>query len=368
MVRRRAAARRRRRHAAIVRRAGEGSRREVKSASAHELVFGVYPGGAAGALGQTAPVAPEDPAKRLSSLQLLRPQGRPFVLRLYASYGGAGGSSAAAQAGREIAEYTSAGFQVELALCYRPRPGGAGPGADVPGFVEFARQAVAELGSNPGVVALQVTNEANVNGAPNASDGYYAGAADALIAGVEGSKQEVQRDGFDQLGIGFNWAYQPGDADSAFWSYLGEHGGSAFAGAVDWVGIDAYPGTWGPEMPAAPSLAGRVRRATTAALGALRHTYMPLAGLSRSVPIHVSESGAPTGVLRSESDQATVLQSAVEAVYDHRSAYNVTGYRWFDLRDANSSSASFEDRYGLMSDSYEPKPAFEVYRSLIEAL
>jgi beta-glucosidase/6-phospho-beta-glucosidase/beta-galactosidase len=63
--------------------------------------------------------------------------------------------------------------------------------------------------------------------------------------------------------------------------------------------------------------------------------------------------------------QVTVMRAGVEAVYRARSEYNVTGYRWFDLRDADSSSSSFESQYGLMYDDYSPKPAFAVYRQLI---
>jgi hypothetical protein len=359
-ARRRPVVRRQRRSAVKV------NRRSAVSASAPALVFGIYPGGAAGAVGASGPLHPEDPGKRLSALQLLRPPGRPFVLRLYVSYTGAGGYSAAAQAGTEIAEYAAAGFQVELVLCYRPADDDAT--ADVPGFVSFVRETVAELGGNPSVVSLQVTNEANVSGAPNASDGYYAGAADALIRGVEGAKAESETDGFSQLKVGFNWAYQLGSSEEAFFSYLGERGGASFARALDWVGIDAYPGTWGPALPAGLSLQSATRQATVEALNALRERFMPLAGLSGAVPIHVCESGAPTGMTRNEAGQRTVLSSAVRAVYGNRRVYNVTDYRWFDLRDANTSSASFEDHYGLMSDAYVAKPAFDVYRTLMARL
>jgi len=329
-------------------------------------MFGVYPGGAAGAVGASGPLHAEDPEKRLGALQQLRPAGRPFVLRLYASYGGPGGASALAQQGADIARYTAAGFEVELVLCYRPADHDAT--VDVPGFVSFAREAVAGLGSNPNVVSLQVTNEANVSGAPDASDGYYAGAKDALIAGVQGVKAEIERDGFSQLKVGFNWAYQLGPSEEDFFSYLGQHGGASFARALDWVGIDAYPGTWGPGLPTGLSLAGATRQATVEALAALRNRFMPLAGLTRATPIQVCESGAPTGATRDEADQSTVLAAAVQAVYDYRATYHVTDYRWFDLRDANSSSTSFEDHYGLMSDTYVAKPAFAVYRALAARL
>jgi hypothetical protein len=142
-------------------------------------------------------------------------------------------------------------------------------------------------------------------------------------------------------------------------------GGAAFSRAVDWVGIDAYPGTWGPPL-ARGDLAAATRDATVRALRALRRDFMPLAGLD-DVPIRFAESGYPTGPQRTEAMQVTVLRAAVRAVSDYRGRYNVSDYRWFDLRDADSASGSFESHYGLLRDDYSPKPAFAAFRSLIAA-
>jgi hypothetical protein len=327
------------------------------------LRFGIYPGGGVGTVGPAGPTRPELPAQRLAALGQLRGT-RPFVVHLYASYTG-GGQAATIEPGvlQQIQQYTARGFAVELVLAYRPSDG-----ADVTGFTAFARSAVRELGSNPGVVALQITNEANQGGAPNASDGYYAGAKDALIQGVIAAKDESVRDGFGQLKIGFNWAYATDrSGGAAFWSYLGQRGGAAFVKALDWVGVDSYPGTWGPTLPSS-DLATGVSGAIRSVLQSMRARYLPLARIPQRVPIHVSESGYPTGPHRSDGDQATVLQAIVTAVSDARSAYNVTDLRWFDLRDNNSSSTSFEDQYGLMRDDYTPKAAFAVYQSLIAQL
>ena len=70
------------------------------STTAPRLVFGIYPGGAAGTVGPSGPVAPENPTLRMAALEQLRPPGRPFILHLYASYTGANGWSAAQQVGR----------------------------------------------------------------------------------------------------------------------------------------------------------------------------------------------------------------------------------------------------------------------------
>ena len=80
------------------------------------------------------------------------------------------------------------------------------------------------------------------------------------------------------------------------------------------------------------------------------------------------ENGYPTGPGRSEARQELVASAAIRAVDDVRGRYGVTDYRWFSLRDADSSGSSFESRYGLVHDDYSPKPAFGTYRSLIAEL
>lgn len=335
----------------------------VPSVPSPSLVFGIYPGGAAGTVGPAGPVAPEDPSRRLAALGALRAPGKPFVLHLYVSYTGANGASAEAQLGTEVSAYESAGFGIELVLCYRPADGGSA--ADVTDFTAFVRGAVAAFGASPRFIALQVTNEANVGGSPNASDGYYAGARDALIAGVIAGKDQARASGFTQIEVGFNWAYATDVGESAFWTALAS-GGARFIESVDWVGLDVYPGTWVPQING--DLAVGTQAAMEAALSELRQRYMPLAGLPSSVTLRIAENGYPTGAGRTEEMQSAALQSAVEAVNSVRGVYNVTDYRWFDLRDANSSSAGFESQYGLMTDDYSPKPAFSLYHNLIASL
>ncbi|MDX6686699.1 MAG: hypothetical protein QOF86_2827 [Baekduia sp.] len=327
------------------------------------LVFGVYPGGAAGTVGPAGQTRPEVPEARTQALRQLRGSGRPFVLHLYESYTQPSDAAAIpAWLASQIADYTADDFQIELVLAYRP----SDPAGDVAGFTDFVRARVQQLAPNPGVTFLQVTNEANVAGAPDAADGAYRGAREALVRGVIAAKDEARRTGRAGLRIGFNWAYQGGAAEAAFFSSLRAAGGSALAGAVDWVGIDAYPGTWGPAL-AAGDPAAAVRSATLDAMRTLRSKLLPRAGLSRA-RLHFSESGYPTGPGRSESMQRTVLRAAVQTVAAARTTYGVTDYRWFDLRDADTTDASFESHYGLTRDDYSPKPAFFTYRDLIARL
>ena len=101
------------------------------------------------------------------------------------------------------------------------------------------------------------------------------------------------------------------------------------------------------------------------AFSRLRSTYLPLAGIPESVPLVVTENGYPTGQGRTQAMQVTVMRAAVTAVHRARREYNITGYRWFDLRDADSATPGFESQYGLMHDDYSPKAAFQVYRGLV---
>ncbi|HEX8975681.1 MAG TPA: hypothetical protein VF781_04130 [Solirubrobacteraceae bacterium] len=84
--------------------------------------------------------------------------------------------------------------------------------------------------------------------------------------------------------------------------------------------------------------------------------------------LHVSESGYPTGTGRTEEMQVTALEAAVRPVDAVRSRDHITGYRWFDLRDADSAAPGFESHYGLLRDDYSRKPAFGAYRALIARL
>ena len=325
------------------------------------LRFGITPAGEAGALGPAVPAVPDNPRRTLAALQRLRPPGAPFVLRLnrfFWSEGEAGIERFAALARR----YTRAGYRVELQLRYHPRPEEVG---DTRGWLAFVRQVVDRFGPNRRVVGLQVTNEVNFTISPDSSDGAYAGARDALIAGVEAAHAEAARRGFRQLRVGFNWFYRTDPAsEDAFWGYLRDHGGRAFRHAVDWVGLDADPSTVFPPT-VAPSGYGA---AMVAAMRSLRR-HLTGIGIGRDTPIHVEENGWPTlAPARTDAQQAQALRAMVRAVDAHRGALHVTDYRWFDLRDHRTSSSNFQHHYGLLRDDYTPKPAYWAYRRLMARL
>jgi hypothetical protein len=326
--------------------------------------FGINPAGEAGALGPRVEPVPDDPPQTLAALAELDPPGAPFVVRLNRFFWSDYGDGEVRRFLRLTRRYTRAGYLVELQLRYHPRPDQEG---DIAAWKVFVRRVVRRFGRNPSVVALQVTNEVNFYPiVPDASDSAFDGARDALIEGVIAAQRERRKRGFGQLEIGFNWAYRtdPG-REREFWEYLRDSGGRPFVRAVDWVGLDAYPGTVFP--PAEPDRGG-YRDGIVNAMSVLRECFLPIAGIPGRVPIKVEENGYPTGSGRPETEQVRAMREMVGAVHDYRGTYNVTDYRWFDLRDHRTSSTNFQHHYGLLEDDYTPKPAFETYRELVRRL
>ena len=323
------------------------------------LRFGITPGVQTGQLtgGPVPPRTPEVPAKQLAAVGRLRAAGAPFVLRLHRLFwsdGEAGIRHFLTLARR----YTRHGYLVELQLRYHPNARQEG---DIRAWSRYVREVVDRFGPNRRVIAVQVTNEVNFGLSSDSSDSSWRGSKDALIHGVEAAKAEARKRRFRQLRIGFNWAYRgPPQQEDSFWNYLRDHGGKRFVRSLDWIGVDAYPGTFFPPV----DTPGGERGALANAFSALR-CYAATPGIPSTVPIHVEENGWPTGPGRSYQSQAQAMDTMVHAVNDFRGTFHISDYRWFNLRDGDSTSASFQTQYGLMTDQYKPKPAFTLYRKLV---
>jgi hypothetical protein len=326
------------------------------------LRLGITPRVQAGQVGPLpAPARPEDPAKTLAALARLRPPGGPFVVRLnrfFWSDGEAAFKQFLAEAGR----YTDAGYLVELQVRYHPSSAQEG---DIAAWTRHVREVVDRFGAIPGVIGLQITNEVNFDFSADSSDGAYKGGKDALIQGVIAAKDEALRVGLTQLEIGFNWAYRYDPAhEQAFWDYLRVEGGKPFVAALDWVGLDAYPGTFFPPAEQSPA---DYRDGMVNGMSTFR-CYLRAAGIPDAVPIHLEENGWPTYGTRREDMQALVAEQMIRAASDFRGTYNVSDYRWFNLRDGDSGDPTMGQHYGLMHDDYSEKPAFRVVAGLFGVL
>ena len=326
------------------------------------LRFGIGPLVQAGQIGPTpADAIPEEPQRTDDALRRLRPEGGPFVLRLNRFFWSDGEAAFTRYLG--LAErFTSQGYLVELQVRYHPSPEQEG---DIAAWTEHVREVVRRFGASPGVVALQIANEVNLTFSPDSSDGAYDGARQALVSGVIAAKDEARKLGHDQLEIGFNWAYRVDPAnETSFWQGLRDRGGKEFVTSLDWIGLDAYPGT---VFPPAESEGGE-RDGMVNGMSALR-CYAQVPGIPESVPMKVEDNGWPTQPpARSYEKQASVLELMVRAVHDFRGTYNVSDYRWFNLRDGDTGSPLLFQHFGLLESDYERKPAFEVYRRLVSEL
>ncbi|GLF99533.1 hypothetical protein SYYSPA8_34570 [Streptomyces yaizuensis] len=89
------------------------------------------------------------------------------------------------------------------------------------------------------------------------------------------------------------------------------------------------------------------------------------AGLGH-LPLHITEHGWPTGPDRTPHRQADVLATVVGSVAAHAADLGLSGYTHFALRDADSANPGLFHQFGLTTDDYTPKPAFETMRRLVD--
>lgn len=195
---------------------------------------------------------------------------------------------------------------------------------------------------------MQVGEELNV---PAPLDGGSPGCFEAVGAGVAAALDERDRCDTPVL-VGVNAAGLP---DPAFWSRLASAIGPRNTTRLDYIGLDAFPDVFQPipheKLPAAVAFLLRRFRTVTAE-----------AGIPEAVPVHVTETGWPTGDHRTESAQKQVLTAVAATAI--ASDVDVQAYEWFGLRDGNTAAA-WTARFGLLRDDYTPKPAFSAIRQII---
>ena len=137
----------------------------------HSLTFGLFPLGLAGSPDGVASGAPDDFDQIGRAVQYLQGDGPPLLPRMYVSWTGAASTGSVLAQVQELA-----GVPWDLVLCYRD------PAGDVAGWAGFAAEVVRGFGQQ--LAAVQVTGEANLTGIPDAADGAFPRADEALVRGV----------------------------------------------------------------------------------------------------------------------------------------------------------------------------------------
>ena len=316
------------------------------------FLFGVYPGGAAGNDGGGLAVgAPDDPASVQQALEALQgPDTRPFLVRCYAAFSDAAGPTQTDIASPASGErYAVNGRMLDLVLQYRSTSG------DVGGYAAFVQNAVARYGAITQTV--QITEEPNVVG--NAMlDGNYPDVHGAIVAGVQAARLEVRRRGFTHLQIGTNTTPLFGPS-AGFYGELVKVGGQTLIDGLDYVGLDMFPGVFRAVDQ------GAMRAASGGLLRYHRNQVLSPAGLGH-VPLHITEHGWPTGPERTPQQQASAIRDVIETVLELQEQLHIGAYELFSLRDADSGNPDLFHQFGIMTDTYEPKPAYQAFKDLIE--
>lgn len=318
------------------------------------MKFGIYPGGRAGVVSSRPP----DRAA-IDRLVAELAQGRPFVVREYVHFFGRGSAARgraeveALGAGRALERltmpddwYVDHQRELDLVVSYLPVE------ADVEGWLEFLDAVIERYGHLTRY--LQVTLEPNFP--IPLIDGSSPGVLDALAQGIPHARKTLAAKGLADTEVGFSVA-EPAEwlgGDDAFWDHLSRQ--EDFAQHVDYVGLGLYPDAFSPVPPEA------VAPLTEHALVHLRHRC---AEVGLDVPIHIAENGSPSGQGRSEEGQKDSLTTMLTTVLDHAERLDITHYELFSLRDADSSSSEPVGTLGLVTDTYERKPAFAAYQDVI---
>jgi hypothetical protein len=299
------------------------------------LTFGIYAGGRIAVDDGSPPELVDSAVAALDALH----GDHPFLVRCYIQY------PTMVEAPPRPEALLAGRRRLDLVACFRD------PGEDLTGWLEFLRGLLRRHGGT--LASLQITEEPNHAGP--GGDGGSPAVRQALVEGVVAARREADLLGLD-VRIGCNSTVIL-DPEQEFWADLGRRGGSEFLAALDYVGLDFFPDVFRP-IPA-----DRLADAVSAVLTGFREQSLAAAGISGSVPIHITEHGWATGPDRPCARQAEVLDLVVRTVAE--SDLNITAYEHFGLRDADSAREDPLYQLGLLRSDYEPKPAFEVYRDLI---
>jgi len=329
----------------------------VKNGRENGLAFGIYPGSAVGdsAVGEGGQAGPPDRPDQINQAlnQLQGFPGRPFIVRAYNVYTdrGDGGQASLTQAPAAYDRYLGHGRTLDLVAQYHSRSG------DIDGYCAFIERLIDAHGDR--ITTLQIGEEPNITGNP-LLDGAYPRVTEALIAGARAARDKARRGGHPAMRVGCNSSPLLG-SDSGFFAGLTRAGGDQFIADLDYIGLDFFPDVFRPIASA------RLADVVGELLHAHRRDHLVPAGLGH-LPLVITEHGWPTGPGRTAQRQAEVLRTVIDVIARNAEALNITGYIHHTLRDARSAGSGLFCQFGLMTDDYAPKPAFHVYRELIDAL
>ncbi|MBH8599374.1 MULTISPECIES: hypothetical protein [unclassified Thermoactinomyces] len=319
------------------------------------LKFGIYPLGVAGTPAGLA-VGPEDDYEQIQlALKRLRGKAKSLLPRMYLVYTGPADTDEKLLS--IVDKYVRSGLIGDLTV------GSLAPDIEMERWLGLIRKIIRQYGSE--IASLQITNEPNLT----FMDGANPNIVQMLVQGVIAAKEETQKANVG-VKIGFGSVPDNGPKTAAdFWEKLARIGGETFTDSLDYVAHNFYVDVF-EEPLSADEIPGSVERL----LRRLREVNLRTAGIPDTIPIHIAENGWPTGKNpftghdRTYERQAEVLELIIRTVYQLRHELNITHYKLFGLRDADSSKDDLFHQFGIMRDDYTPKPAFHTFQRLVQEL
>ncbi|MEO8475406.1 MAG: hypothetical protein ABI477_24610 [Chryseolinea sp.] len=313
--------------------------------------FGIYPGGAAGTDTGITSGPIDDPLMMKEALNQLQGASEIMIVRAYIGFKGAGHGITETPLRPE--ECLSFNRKLDLVLCFQS------PLLISTEWKAFITNAIERFSTH--LRYLQITEEANVN-LPSL-DGFYPDSKKALVDGVVWAKKEVLRLSL-AVSVGFN-ATPDFNPDKTFWKDIKGLASDEFYKSLDYVGLDCFPDVFRalPLVDGIPDISGAIRMLLT-----MFSIDIVSAGIDRSIPLHITENGWPTGKSRSDERQAYMLEAIVKTLFALRIEFNIETYELFCLRDADSSVDDLFFQFGILRDDYSKKPAFGVFEKLIKEL
>jgi hypothetical protein len=314
------------------------------------LTFGIYHGGVVeshSALATGKPDQPDEVNRALDHLQ----SGKHLLVRTYLRFLGddCGDDWQALPSAADLARYTWNGRKLDLVLSNWDCRG------NMAHWAHFIEQAVERYGDY--TQCLQICEEPNLYDYPG--DGRFQHGVEAVIVGVKTARAKVLELGLP-IAVGFNSVPSFNIVDT-FWPQLAQMIDDDFLNSLDYVGLNLY-------VDVAEPVRGKVEDAVEEILVRFRQETLAKARIPGSIPIHICETGWPTGPQRFYTKQAEVVEQIVRKIYEIRSRVNINGFGLFSLRDADTANPGSNGQFGIMRDDYSPKPAFEKYRQLIQEL
>lgn len=320
------------------------------------LTFGIYPLSAAGTPTGLA-VGPEDNFEKIQNAIKDLGGSKKLHPRIYLIYTKEWESKMLSLA----EQYHSTGLLADLTLGYGDWTAQQDSYTEMDNWLEFIHKVISRFGKY--LTSLQITNEPNLS----FMEGSNPNILQFLVKGLIAAKNETKRLNLP-VKIGFGSVPDGPMAISHFWEGLAE-AGSEFHDSVDFVAHNFYVDVFEEE----PLKLDEILASTEQILRNLRANNLVKAGIPNSVPIRITENGWPTGknpfngIMRSYEHQADVLATVVNKIYNLRNELLISHYVFFGLRDADSSKEELFYQFGIMQDDYSPKPAFVIFKKLIES-